>query len=501
MYRDPILEAFERHRRSRPQALLVASPSRAATVADLAGLAGLVDQHLDVACLEPGTLVGLSAPDGVAFLASFVALRRRGLVPVLLEARSPQAERERIIDGLGCVWALSCRRRWPSRAGDWQLSGRGPRGRALPARPLDPRTGAVKLTSGSTGRPRGIVAPAEALFADDRALTRTMGLKAEDRILAAIPMSHSYGLSSVALPALVRGSLVIVPEEGSGPFGPLRAAAALGATFFPTVPAFLRALLASDRPPSLPESIRLTITAGAPLQPETARRFRDVHQRSVHVFYGSSETGGICFDREGGAGERGSVGEPVAGVTVSLAPVEDEAEGTDAGKAEAGSAGGVVTVASPAVAAGYLPAEPEDGARLANGRFRTGDLGWWRDGELVLSGRTDDLINVRGKKVNPREVEGVLAGLGGVRDVVALGAAGPGRPEAILRVVVACDPATLSSSQVLAWCRERLAEHKVPRSVVLVEEIPRTSRGKVDREAVLALRPSKVSGALRSQLS
>jgi acyl-CoA synthetase (AMP-forming)/AMP-acid ligase II len=85
--------------------------------------------------------------------------------------------------------------------------------------------------------------------------------------------------------------------------------------------------------------------------------------------------------------------------------------------------------------------------------------------------------------------------------VVALGAAGAGRAEATLRVVVACDLGRLSSAQVLAWCRERLAEHKVPRSVVLVEEIPRTSRGKVDREAVLGLVGScKASGALRSQL-
>lgn len=496
MYHDPILEAFDRLCRRHPERPLVASPSRAARIVDVAGLAALAGEHLDAVRLDPGSLVGLAAPDGVAFLASFLALRRRGLVPVLLEARAPQAERERVADGLGCSWTFSCRRRWPAGSEDWQLSGRGPRSRAIPVRGLDPETGAVKLTSGSTGRPRGIVTPAAALFEDDRALARTMGLAEDERILGAVPMSHSYGLSSVAMPALVRGSLVIVPEEGSGPYGPLRAAAALGATFFPTAPAFLRALLASERPPVLPESVRLTITAGAPLQPETARRFREVYGRFAHVFYGSSETGGICFDRAGGAGERGSVGEPVEGVTVSLAPVDPDG----AGGSDPDAAGGVVTVASPAVASGYLPAEGSAATRLSGGRFRSGDLGRWRDGELVLSGRTDDLINVRGKKVNPREVEGVLAGLRGVRDVVALGAEDAGRPEATLRVVVACQAGSLSSSQVLAWCRDRLAEHKVPRSVVLVEEIPRTSRGKVDREAVLALRPSRASGVVHSQL-
>lgn len=496
MYRDPILDAFDHLRRSHPERPLVASPSRTAAVGEVAELAALAGDQLAEARLDPGTPVGLTAPDGVAFLASFLALRRRALVPVLLESRSPQAERERVVDGLGCAWTLSCRRRWPTRAEDWQLSGRGPRSQASPAPELGPETGAVKLSSGSTGQPRGIVASAAALAADDAALARAMGLTADERILGAIPMSHSYGLSSVALPALVRGCLVIVPEEGSGPYGPLRAAHALGATFFPTVPAFLRALLASDRPPALPATIRLTITAGAPLQPETARRFRAVYGRSVHVFYGSSETGGICFDRVGDAGERGSVGEPVDGVSVTLDPIEPGTRGEDG----ACAAGGVVTVASPAVATRYLPAETAADPRLAGGRFRTGDLGWWRGRELVLSGRTDDLINVRGKKVNPREVESVLADLAGVREVVALCAADAKRPEASLRVVVACDPGAVSSAQVLTWCRDRLAEHKVPRSVVLVEEIPRTSRGKVDREAVLALRPSRVSGGLRSRL-
>ena len=151
-----------------------------------------------------------------------------------------------------------------------------------------------------------------------------MGLAAEERILSSIPMSHSYGLASVALPALVRGSLILLADEGSGPFGTLVAARTLDATFFPTVPAFLGALVRAPAPPRLPESLRLVITAGAPLPPETAVGFRRAYDRPVRVFYGSSETGGICFDREGGAGERGCVGEPVEGVRIELTPVEGE---------------------------------------------------------------------------------------------------------------------------------------------------------------------------------
>lgn len=477
---DPILDAFAGLVRRRAAAPLVASPRTRLTIEDVDSLARQVMDRVLRGRPDtppPGTLVGLASPDGAAFLASFLALRRASLVPVLLDHKSPAAERDRVIASLGCGWLLSCQRLWPRGAGDWTLSPRPAAGGGEPAT-LSPATAAVKLTSGSTGTPRGIVTPAEALAADDAALARSMGLAADERILATLPLSHSYGLSSVAMPALVRGSLLVMPAPDSGPFGPILAARELAATFLPTVPALLGALVGAGRPPALPESLRLTVSAGAPLPPAIAERFHAIYGRRVHVFYGSSETGGICFDRDGGAGERGAVGTPVDGVRIELEPLPgDEAEARDAG----GS--GRVSVRSPAVAAGYLPAGDD---RLAEGRFLSGDLARWSAGELYLLGRTDDLINVRGKKVDPREVEAVVGELPGVGDVVALGAGDDGREER-LRLVVACAPAALSSESVLAWCRERLAEHKVPRSVRFVAEIPRTARGKIDRRALVAL--------------
>jgi long-chain acyl-CoA synthetase len=98
----------------------------------------------------------------------------------------------------------------------------------------------------------------------------------------------------------------------------------------------------------------------------------------------------------------------------------------------------------------------------------------------------DDLVNIKGKKVNPREVEGVLAGLPGVDEAAVLGVAVPGRGE-MLRAVVACRPGGLTAGEVVAWCRERLSAHKVPRSVILVAALPRNARGKLDRAALLAL--------------
>jgi long-chain acyl-CoA synthetase len=455
MTRDPILGPFDSLVRRDPLAPLVASPERRATVGAVDALARAAGSFFGG--LPPGAVVGLAAPNGPGMLASLLALRRAGLAALLLDPQTPETEGLRTVQALSAAVLLRCHTGWPRGPEDWSLIPTGIEGLVLPG------IAVVKLTSGSTGAPRGIATPAEALAADDAALAVTMGIRDDDRLLATIPMSHSYGLSSLAMPALTRGNLLILPDEGRV-FDPLAAAAQTGATVFPTVPAVLDALLRLADPPPWPAALRLVLTAGAPLSPVTARRFREAFGLPVHVFYGASECGGICYDREGTAGERGTVGTPVEGVSVVL---ED----------------GFVTVLSPAVAAGYIP---EGDERLGHGRFVGGDMAEWRDGELALCGRVDDLVNVKGKKVNPREVEAVLAQLPGVREVAVLGVCLPGRSGEVLRAVVAAE--SLTAADVVAWCRPRLSPHKVPRSVVLVPELPRTARGKLDRAALCAIR-------------
>lgn len=480
---DPILEAFERIVRRDPLAPLVVSPRRRSTVADVDALSRAAGAVLAGGGAGgrwiPGTPVGIAAANGPGFLASLLALRRAGLAVLLLDARTPDAEALRVLRALGAPALLRCPDGWPSRREDWSLAAVPDCAAMTLADRGFPGAGFVKLTSGSTGAPRGIAAPSEALMADDDALATSMGLRADDRFLATIPLSHSYGLSSLAVPALVRGTVLAVPEEGSI-YDPFVTAASTGATFFPTVPAYLDALVRMSDPPPRPDGLRLVITAGAPLAAATSARFRERFDLPVHVFYGSSECGGICYDREGGAAERETVGSPVDGVRVILEPIDCDSEGETSGE-------GSVLVESSAVSCGYLP-EPDE--RLARGRFRAGDLAVWRNGELQLRGRLDDQVNVKGKKVDPREVENVLAQLAGVDEAAVLGvpAGGDaGRSGEVLRAVVACRSGRLTAEEVVAWCRAHLSAHKVPRSVILVAALPRNDRGKLDRPALLAL--------------
>jgi len=476
---DPLVAAFDRLALREPGAPLVVSPRDRATVADVDALARQAGRLLGAAPAPPapGEPVGLQAPNGPAFLAGLLALRRAGCAVLLLDRRTPPMERQRIAREVGARRALVAAAGWPAGGDDWHLDDvAGPPA----AVELPPATAVIKTSSASTGAARGIAATSESLLADDCALTATMGIRSEDRLLATVPFSHSYGLSSLVVPALVRGTTLVLPGAGD-PFAPLAAAAVAGATVFPTVPAYLGALARLADPPPLPPGLRLVLSAGAPLPAETSARFRERYGRPVHVFYGASECGGICYDREGSAAERGTVGAPVEGVRIEIEPL------AGAGS-RPGHDGGRVVVRSPAVALGYVPG---DGQRLGGGRYATDDLGTWRDGELALTGRLNDLINVKGQKVNPREVERVLAALPAVEDVLVVPAPGAGELEQVVRAVVACRPGTLTPDEVLAWCRSRLAEHKVPRSVVLVDEVPRTDRGKVDRHALARLEPRR----------
>ncbi len=469
---DPILAAFSKVANDRPQTPLVVAGDRSLTASELDGLARSATQRGLDAGLQPGDVIALSASSPIGFLATFLALRRIGCVALLLDSSTRPPEGESITAEMRARGRLTTPSGWPERTEDLTFEYAEVQ-HSEPAK-VDSEIAVIKLTSGSTGRPRGILTPAEALVADEAALARTMELRDDERILAAVPLSHSYGLSSIAMPALVRGSTIVVPDTRT-PMGPMMAAVEQSVTFLPTEPASLSALVRLSSPPPLPPSLRRIISAGAALPPSTAARFRERFGQPVHVFYGSSECGGICYDRDGTAAEAGQVGSPVDGVRIVLENGADDNSGS-------------VRVESSAVARSYYP---DTSSRLADGRFRSHDLARWEGDNLALVGRSDDLVNVRGRKVNPREVEAVLDQLEGVHDAAVLGATGTGGGE-ILRAVVACDP-ELDEATLRRWCRDHLADHKVPRSLVLVDRLPRTARGKLDRVALRRLSESSAT--------
>ncbi len=458
---DSILDGWSKVVRSRGDQFLVQG-GESWTAAEIDSAASAISARLDDVSPERARPLALSTRSGGLFLAGLIGGLRAMRPVLLLDSDLTGAERDAasarfgaqvcVGDGTHAAWA-----------------GLRPLSPAAEPPALPRGATVIKMSSGTTGVPCGIATTSDALAADEAALFSTMELRETDRLLAAVPLGHSYGLSSLALPAIVRGlPLVMTPDDG--PFTPLHAARTGAATVFPTTPAWLHALSRLAEPVSVPETLRLVISAGAPLDPEAAARAAHVLGRRVHAFYGASEAGGICYDRTGEGATNGTVGEPVEGVRLTLLPVDPSLHGA----AEAGQ----VIVRSPAVASGALPPDP---ARLSGGRFAASDIAVLHGAELRLLGRLDDLIIVRGRKVSPVEIESILREMDGVLEAVAVPVTRPEGGDPVLRAVVACAPGRLTPREILAWCRSRLAGHKQPRSVVVLPVLPRTPRGKIDR--------------------
>jgi len=321
----------------------------------------------------------------------------------------------------------------------------------------------LKLTSGTTAAPRAIRFRSHQLLADCNQICGTMDISDDDLNFGVIPVSHSYGFSNLLTPLIARGVPLVVSRDRT-PRAVLADLARTGATVFPGTPIFYQAFCDMDDVPLLP-NLRLCISAGAPLSSAIAKKFFEKFRQPIHSFYGASECGGICYDRDGTTFDDGFVGQPMQGVEVNLIdPTESASQ---------------IRVRSAAVSEGYLP-EPDE-QKLGNGFFVPDDLLARHDSALKIVGRISDVINVAGKKVNPAEVEAHLLRFKGVRQAVVFGrSTGTGlRNEEVVACVLASPD--VSESDLLRFCRTTLSGWQVPKRIFIVDIIPTNERGKISR--------------------
>jgi long-chain acyl-CoA synthetase len=325
----------------------------------------------------------------------------------------------------------------------------------------EPRPVLLKLTSGTTAAPRAIRFGSGQLLADCRQICDTMGIGGDDVNFGVIPLSHSYGFSNLVTPLLVRGVAMVLSRDRM-PRAVLDDLARTRATVFPGMPVFYQAFCEMEDPPALPD-LRLCISAGAPLPLEVARKFREKFKRSIHSFYGSSECGGICYDREARLEEPGFVGLPMNGVKIEMLDRD--------------AAASRIRIQSPAAGDGYFP-EP-DNEKLGGGFFSPDDLLSSSAAGFRIVGRVSEVINVAGKKVNPAEVEAELLRFDGVRAAIVFGLESTLRNEEVAACVAAAPE--VRETQLLEFCRQRLSGWQVPKRIFFVDEIPVNERGKVSR--------------------
>src|SRR6185369_85243 len=278
-----------------------------------------------------------------------------------------------------------------------------------------------------------------------------------------IPISHSYGFSNLLTPLIARGVPMVLSRDRL-PRAVLADLTRTNATVFPGMPVFYQAFCEMENIPIL-QKLRLCVSAGAPLATAVAQQFWQKFGLPIHSFYGASECGGICYDRDAQNMEAGFVGQPMKGVVIEMVdPPASESR---------------IRVRSAAVGDGYFP--DSDEAKLGGGLFVPDDLLNKTANGFRIVGRISDVINVAGKKVNPAEVEAHLLRFSGVRQAVVFGrSTGTGlRNEEVAACVLASPD--VSESDLLRFCRTALSGWQVPKRIFIVDIIPTNERGKISR--------------------
>jgi long-chain acyl-CoA synthetase len=332
-------------------------------------------------------------------------------------------------------------------------------------------------TSGTTGRPKGALLSHRNLIANLESFRAVLHVTQDDVFLAALPLFHAYGATVLLLEPLSIGATVAV-EPRFVPEAILRAIARHRVTVFAGVPSMYAVLAATPRPALDFSAWRLCISGGAPLPVAVADAFEAKYGLPIYEGYGPTECAPVLtVNPPFGARKLGSVGPAIP--QVELRVVDDR--GTPLRPGEVGE----IVARGPNVMQGYLNRPVETAEALRGGWYHTGDLGRVdEDGYYYIVDRKTDLILVGGLNVYPREVELVLESHPGVAETAVIGVPDPVRGEAPKAFVIPKNGQAVTTQELLQWCRQRLANYKVPRSIVMIPDLPRTVTGKILKSAI-----------------
>ena len=448
---------------------------------ELRDMAALATRALGAASVREGDVVGLALAPARVLLPTLVAAWEIGATVVLLSPALGAAELGAVANGLVptvlVTVAKDAARIAAATGGSASTSaacGRAPLalvscGRRQRAADLA-GIALVKLSSGSTGAPKAIALTHANVAAEAANVAAALALRPGDRVVAPVPLTHSYGFDLALLAVLASGATV----EQRPALSPRRALADMAdATVYLGVPAIYRVVAEAPvaDPPDL-AGARYLLSCTAPLPADLIRSFATRFGAAICQHYGSSETGAITLHSPERVLERpDSVGRAIGGVRVHVA--DDTGE---------------LVVEGPAVAAGYVLGGPDGPSPLTGGSFRTGDLAEIDAGGFIsVHGRRDSVINVGGLKVSPQEVSETLERHPAVRQAAVVGVSDGRGSEIVTAAVVLARP--VPDSELIAYCDGELAEHKVPRRIVVLDELPVGPTGKV-RLSAEDLRPS-----------
>lgn len=358
-----------------------------------------------------------------------------------------------------------------------EYAGREPRTRT----PSPDDIAVLTYTSGTTGVPKGAMNTHANMAFNSSTYLRWMKLTSEDRVLGIAPLFHITGLvGHVGAAIAARCPLVLAyrfePNVVLDAFREHRPTFTIGS---------ITVFIALSSTPGVSKddfsSFRLIYSGGAPIAPAVTDRFEKLSGHYIHNAYGLTETNSPthCVP----AGSRAPVDEDSGALSVGV-PVYDTVvrivgeNGEELGPGEVGE----ICSSGPQVIPGYWNKPEATAESLPGGELRTGDVGFMdADGWFYIVDRKKDMINASGYKVWPREVEDVLYTHPDVREVAVVGVPDEYRGESVKAYVSLNDGSSTTPEELVQFCKERMAAYKYPRHVDLMDELPKTTTGKILR--------------------
>jgi long-chain acyl-CoA synthetase len=343
---------------------------------------------------------------------------------------------------------------------------------------------ALLYTGGTTGRAKGVMLSHANLHYSGRSAFAAAHVPGVNRALATLPLSHSYGL-------LVTISAMHNPEPGIAvllrwfdPEAFLTLIAEHRLQLAAVVPSMLQILLSQPLEDHDLSSLLFLTSGGAPLAPEIEAEFsRRVPSVSIRQGYGLTETAALISTNPAGREKPGSVGLPVPGSIVQI--VDDDGNELPPGEA------GEICCSSPGVMRGYWRSPDATAEALRGGRLHTGDIGYLdEDGYVFIVDRKKDLIIRGGFNVYPRDIEDALLEHPAVALAGVVGRPNPKHGEEVVAFVSLHSGASLDSDELIAWARRHIGGYKYPRELHIVDSVPLTAVGKIDRKALRGQLPS-----------
>ena len=432
-----------------------------------------------------GARVALAMRDDPPHIVALFALQRLAAVPFITDIGDPPSLRDALGAAAGAVVAVGT----PDDGAGWAvpfvaIGAGGDPTADLPPPPEPDDICGFRRSSGTTaGVPRLTPVTHRYELSQLEFLRTTVLWATGDRYLSIVSMAFELGRVSVQH-ALLCGSAVVLPPPLGSVEDLVAAVRRLGGTWTSITPTHLRHLLDRAGPRPLLPGLALLTTSAALTEAERVRVMAEVSP-ALYVLYATNEVGLIAAATPDDLRRvPGTVGRPVAAIGVQV--VDDGGQPVPTG------AVGEVRACHPAYPDAYASGEPGATSRFAGGWFYPGDLGCFdAEGHLFLKGRTDDVINVGGRKVYPTEIVECLATHAAVAEAAAIGI--PERRFGAVPVAAVVLRAPASEDELLEHCRASLPRGHSPARVVVLDALPKTAGAKVDRAALRRLLVARVA--------